>query len=440
MKKVDVAGLQVDATSKGELLAAISQRLQKHQKTFLVTLYSEFLYASLRDRNTEQLINSADILVADGVAVQWASVFLRLPFRFKNYYGKIVQALWQMTYSLAAIVARPQFVRSIIPERIVGAELIWDLARIAQRQHLSVYLLGGRGDVPNKAGKVLEERFVGLRIAGTSNKDAGDSSIIEDIKKARPDFVFVALGPVKQEQWIAGHKDELPALLYIGLGGTFDYMTGDKLQPVPAVRKFGLEWLFRLVTQPKRLGRITDATIGLSRALVRYKVFMSCGLRNNVVSVILNADNKVFVAKKSPLKFKIDIVNDEGFSKRQNYWQLPQGGVNEQEDLIIGARREVKEETGIGDLELYKVSLRTHSYVWQNALRSLWVNRAYQARGQTQHIIYFRYSGADDAVRLPEDEEFTEYQWVPVHSLMNIIHPERHAVLTIVQEDLKDLL
>ena len=282
MVKIDVAGLKIDSLPKQELLRQILERLKSNQKTFLTTPYSEFLYHGLRDRGILTILNSADFAVPDGIGILWAAKYLQLSLTAKSHTGKIIQSFWQIVYTGAAILLRPNFIRQqTLQKKIPGSELIWDIAELAAREGLSLYLLGGFGDTPKIAANKLQLRVDNfrtyakhqqLKIAGWSNKNPGDQSIIADIQKAKPDILLVAFGPLRQEQWIADHKDQLPARLFIGLGGTFDYLAGTKIAPPTWVRSVGLEWLYRLLTQPKRIGRIWDATVGLVSEVWHYKL------------------------------------------------------------------------------------------------------------------------------------------------------------------------
>ena len=234
-----------------------------------------------------ETLNQADFAVADGIGIFGQKIF-RNSANGKNYYAKIIQALWQIKYSLAAIVFNPKWIKSALPEKIPGSDLIWDLAKLASENNLSIYLLGGFGDTPNRVAKKLTSKFPNLKICGTSTKNFDDPAVVDDIKKASPDMLFVAYGPIKQERWIASNLPNLPVKLAIGLGGTFDYLAGKVPLPPKIARAMGLEWLWRLFTQPKRIGRIFNATFGLILALLRYKVFIGLPYRKNEVSIVIN--------------------------------------------------------------------------------------------------------------------------------------------------------
>jgi len=294
MDKTDVAGLKIDSLSKKQLRNEVLARIKSSQKTWITTVYSEFLYAALRDPKIMDLLNQADIAVPDGVGIFWAKKYLEIPLTAKSYYGKILQAFWQMKYSLAAIIFKRSWIRSAFPEKIVGADLIWDVAEMAAKNNLSVYILGGFGETPKIVANQLISRSANqLEISGYSNKNPNDPTIIQDMLNAKPDILMVAFGPIKQEAWMAANMHNLPAKLYIGLGGTFDYMAGKRLQPPQFLRSVGLEWLWRLFTQPKRIKRIFNATFGLAISLLRYKLFETAPFRPNVAVVILNKENKI---------------------------------------------------------------------------------------------------------------------------------------------------
>jgi N-acetylglucosaminyldiphosphoundecaprenol N-acetyl-beta-D-mannosaminyltransferase len=450
MSKIDVAGLKIDSITKQELLQQISARTKNGRKTFIITPYSEFLYRGLRDTSLLDVFNRADLAVPDGIGIIWAKKYLDIPLTAKSYWGKIFQAAWQIFYSLAAIMFNRKWVMSPFAEKIPGSDLIWDIANLAKQNNLSIFLLGGFGDTPKIVAQKLEQKtmesfFLGreksspvgkLKIVGFSNANSNNTAVIADIKKAGPDILLVAFGPVTQEKWIVDHMAELPAKVYIGLGGTFDYISGQRSTPPKFIRQIGLEWLYRLFTQPHRIKRIWQATFGLIHELWHYKIFLTYPIRPNVVAVIINQQGKVFLGKKSGTK--VDIIKNLDPEKWKNYWQLPQGGIDGDEDIITDAKREIFEETGINEIEFLSFSQKKHDYKWNNAQRRFWQNRKYRYQGQSQTIAYFKFVGNPEQIHLPVKEEFEKYQWADPLDLDKIIHPDRINLTKIVQADLKN--
>ena len=225
-----------------------------------------------------------------------------------------------------------------MPEKISGSDLVWDLAKLAADNNFSIFLLGGFEDTAKLAARKLDElvmkkhgRAFSLQDSNPnifwSGKNPSDASVIDDINRATPDILLVAYGPIKQEVWIAKNLPKLNIKLAVGLGGTFDYLAGKRLQPPKTIRKIGLEWLWRLITQPYRAGRIWRATYGLSIFLLRYKVFTSFPMRKNVAIVILNNENQILICQRNPQNFYVDVISTQESLKRLNYWQFPKAAL-----------------------------------------------------------------------------------------------------------------
>ncbi|MDP3993910.1 MAG: WecB/TagA/CpsF family glycosyltransferase [bacterium] len=283
MSKVDVLGVQIDALTREELLHTLKNILT-YKQVFITTPYSEMVVAAQKDEQFRTILNSADFALADGIGVLWAAHFLKHEtYNTKQVSGFRFQVLWKLLISLSSIIFDPRSIRDPIPEKISGSEFVWDLAQLAEQKNYSVFLLGGVGDTPRRAGERLKQRFPNLRIAGTyspnfnhchceaagpkQSQHSGDCfsslAMTEKINSSSADLLFVALGPVRQEKWIYKNLPKIRVKLAIGLGGTFDYLAIKR----PLAPKFwaqrGLEWLWRLITQPWRIGRISKGTFGL---------------------------------------------------------------------------------------------------------------------------------------------------------------------------------
>lgn len=275
LQKIDIAGLQVTKATKSQVLAELTDRLNRGTQTSIITPYSEFLYASLREPKIQRMLNTADISIPDGVGMLWAETFLNRPLAKSSF--KFLQsalATWHMISTGAQIILNPKSIYKTIPEKIVGADFFWDLVTLAESRGDSIFLLGGYGKTTRTVARILKNKHPKLAIAGLSSIDyPGTPELLEDIKRTKAKYLFVAWGPIRQEQWILDNLKLLPEVkLAIGLGATFDYVAGAKKAPPQVIRQLGLEWLFRLVTQPYRYKRIYNATIGLICSLIVYKV------------------------------------------------------------------------------------------------------------------------------------------------------------------------
>lgn len=426
VKKIDVAGLKISSVTKKQLLNLITDRIIKKQKTFVVTPYSEFLYASLRKPEIRALLNSADFAIADGVGILWANLFLSIPLTFPGFFLKILQVWWQVVWTGSSILISPKLLYiNGIPEKIVGADLIWDLAEIAEKNNFKVFMLGSLGENGKLAAAKLKLKFPKLNIVGTSNKIVSDPSILEDINNAHADMILVAFDPPIQEQWISENLSKTTAVFGIGLGGTFDYLAGKKLQPPQIIRKIGLEWLYRLITQPLRLGRIYRGVWGLILSLVRYKVYATTPLRLNACAVVKNKDGKILICKRAVAPLDRMAPTD--------YWQFPQGGIDLHEDHREGAQRELMEETGIHSVRVLDEANFRNEYEWNNANRSLLFSK-YTNRGQTQATVFFEFLGDDTEIHL-DKRELIEYKWVSPNEALKVLASERrlHAEAVLAE-------
>lgn len=426
--RLSVAGLPISNQKKSEILDLIVDRIKSGKKTFIITPYSEFLHRVLNDKSFKQICETSDIAIADGIAIIWASYFLEQKFTVSNYYAKIVEAFFQAISSLSLIIFNQKKLYKYIPEKIAGSDFFWDLADLAEQNNLSIFLLGGYGLTPEKVSIELKRKNPNIKIAGYSNKDGDDAEVVNIIKKVKPDILMVAYGPFKQEQWISKHLDQLPVKLVIGLGGTFDYVAGLSKSPSDFIRKYGFEWLFRLITQPKRFFRIYNGTINLIKSLIRYKVFMSLPLRPNVAVVVFDQSNRVLLCKRK--KIGTDQIAENRFS---DYWQFPQGGIDQGEDIYITAKRELAEETGIATGEILSCSSEEFSYDWTHGPRYLTGNPL-KFRGQKQKLCYFKFTGNYNEIKL-DNNEFVDYKWVDFAALEKSIHEERKDLVKILKKD-----
>ncbi len=199
----------------------------KHAPTRqVVTLNTEMLYRALRDKALRDLINSADLVVPDGHGVVWAGRQLG------------------------------QF----LPARVAGIDLVAALAAHAAREKWRLFLLGAAPGVAEEAARNLARAYPGLEVAGVAHGYFPEEEavvIVRRIRAAAPDLLLVALGSPKQEFFIWAHRKELGAIVAMGVGGAFDVLAG-RLRRAPRVfQDLHLEWLFRLLQQPRRWRRMT---------------------------------------------------------------------------------------------------------------------------------------------------------------------------------------
>jgi N-acetylglucosaminyldiphosphoundecaprenol N-acetyl-beta-D-mannosaminyltransferase len=177
----------------------------------------------------------------------------------------------------APLVALSRLVGTPLPGRVTGSDLLDPVCRGAAERRLSVYLLGGRPGSADLAAAQLAHRHPGLRLhaacpgPGFELDPAANAAVLADIRAATPNILFVCLGAPKQETWAAAHLSELPPLVAIGAGASVDYLSGATRRAPVGWQRLGLEWLFRLLQEPRRLWR---------RYLIRDAAFLGIAARD----------------------------------------------------------------------------------------------------------------------------------------------------------------
>ncbi|MCF7935868.1 MAG: WecB/TagA/CpsF family glycosyltransferase [Synergistales bacterium] len=221
-------GVPIDNVSVQYALAKVRSWLNAGERgpRRIVTPNALAVYACLQDRRLRRVFQSADLSLPDGMGLVWA---LRA-FRY------------------------------ILHERIAGVEFMDRLCRIAATEGWSVFLLGGEPGIAETTGERLQERYPGLAVAGTYNgyfPSEQNDEVVERIRDSRADILFVALGVPWQDIWLYRHIDELGDMVGMGVGGSFDVISG-KLRRAPAMwQKLGCEWLYRLFQEPWRWRRMS---------------------------------------------------------------------------------------------------------------------------------------------------------------------------------------
>ena len=180
-----------------------------------------------------------------------------------NRYAWFAKALQEADLVLCdgyGVILGARVLRQHLPARITYADWTWDLAALCKREGLSLFLIGGKAGVADAAAEQLLLRTPGLRIVGTHHgyfdKDAAsaeNTAAIAAINAARPDIVIVGFGMPIQERWVAENRSRIEAPVVLTGGAVFDYVSGQLRRPPRWMRTRGLEWLGRLLIEPRRL-------------------------------------------------------------------------------------------------------------------------------------------------------------------------------------------
>jgi len=225
-----ILGVPIDDLNMGETLDRLEEFIQVGRATGkshqVATVNADFVVKSMTDPELRYLLQEADLATADGMPLVWGARLLGVE----------------------------------LEGRVAGADMIPALAERAAEKGYSVYFLGAAPGVAAQAAQILKEQYPDLIVAGVHSPPYSsvidmDPAIIEEIKAARPDILLVAFGNPKQEKWIGMYGRELAIPVMIGVGGTFDFITGNTKRAPGWMQRFGLEWLHRLLKEPRRLWR-----------------------------------------------------------------------------------------------------------------------------------------------------------------------------------------
>ena len=264
INKINLLGVEITAESEKNILEEVSRLIKKGKKFIIVTPNPEILIYAKKHKPYQTILNHASVSLPDGVGLLWAARMLQKPLK----------------------------------TRITGVDFIEKLCKHTKEEPVSMGFLGGRTGVAEKAAECLVRRYPWVKVAfvgeewpeaGFTAAQAQSDQVIkssshqvaepsESIQHAREksgsrseklapspytldpkgrtiDLLFVALGAPKQEEWIAENLPHLPVTAAMGVGGSFDYLSGDIVRAPGFIRALGLEWLFRLARQPWRWKR-----------------------------------------------------------------------------------------------------------------------------------------------------------------------------------------
>lgn len=224
---VEICGVKVDDYSFSDVVSLIQQHIQSSNPPgYVVTPNAQHICLLQDDKYFQTIYEDAFLSVPDGVPLLWAASFLG----------------------------------SSLNGRVNGTDLFRELCQLSAELGFKVFLLGGRPGAADAAAAILQERYPNLKIAGThcppyGFEDRADELklINSKIKAAQPDILFVGLGAPKQEKWIYQNYRQLQVPISLGIGVSFELVSGMVMRAPKSMQSLGLEWLFRLCMEPRRL-------------------------------------------------------------------------------------------------------------------------------------------------------------------------------------------
>lgn len=369
MKKLQIFGIKLNKITKKEIFQKIDEYLKGDDQHYFLTTNPEMLLAAGKDEEFFYIINRADLSIPDGIGLKFAA--------------------WAMFDNV-----------NIIP----GADLVKDILKMAETRGVKIGIINWAKGLSDKKyitealGKMYPKLKFLIEDVGTRNC-AFPQEGCASLRDFQPDILFVTLGAVNQEKFIYHNLDKFPSVkLAMGVGASFDYLTGKTRRAPLVMRRLGFEWLWRLllilgkkntdgsVHKIKRSKRIYNAVVKFPLRFIRWRFVLPFQYRPNVACLMYKREGE---------KIKIFIVKR---STEENHWQLPQGGIDKGEDAMTAGARELREETGVSDLKVIKTFNNIWKYSFPKDKNAL--NRASGYRGQRQSLFIAEFLGKDEDIKI----------------------------------------
>lgn len=244
MKRIYFLRSPMDIVSMKETVSVIERRIVAGSFTQHVVVNVAKVVSMQRDLELAESVGSCDIINIDGVGVVWGA-------RFCGHH---------------------------IPERVAGIDLFHDILAMSVKRGFPIFLLGATLEVVKKTAEVLQDLYPGLKIAGHHHGyfGAGEDAVVEEIRESGAKLLFVAITSPKKENFINKWKDKLGVNFVMGVGGTFDVVSGKVKRAPRWMQNCGLEWLFRVIQEPKRMWRrylFTNIEFGFLILFEKFKIF-----------------------------------------------------------------------------------------------------------------------------------------------------------------------
>ena len=225
-EKVRILGLKIDNLTMLETIDNIARLIEENQNAMIFTPNVHRLVFGKKDSNIEEIYQKADMLIPDGMPLIWASRILGTPLK----------------------------------EKVSGSDLLPLFCQYASKKGYKLYFLGSAPGIADEAKDILMQNNPGLKIIGTYSPPLGFENnipeiikITEMIKRENPDILFLGLGFPKEEEFLRKYKDIIQVPVSMGIGATFDFITGKQKRAPLWMQNCGFEWLHRLSHDPKRL-------------------------------------------------------------------------------------------------------------------------------------------------------------------------------------------
>jgi len=218
---VELSGIKIDNVTMGEAIEKLDRFIIERSPHLIVTPNPEIIVNAQDDEELKNILNNAHLRLPDGISMIVVSRILNRPLK----------------------------------ERVSGIDFLIKAVELSAKKGYRIYLLGGAPGVADAAAKALKIKYPELIIAGTHHGFFEGEAIVADIRNSYSDILFAGLGMGRQEKWLAKNLNELNVPVSVGVGGSFDVISGIKQRAPAWVQALYIEWLYRLITEPNRWRR-----------------------------------------------------------------------------------------------------------------------------------------------------------------------------------------
>ena len=237
-ERVRILGVDIDNVNLQETANITKKLIETSNKScnLIVAPNVEFIMKAQKDKEFFDILKTAKLATPDSIGVIIAGKLQKKPFK----------------------------------ERIPGQAYLRKIFEVGEKEGWTFYLLGGKGEVPQKAKEHLESIYKKAKIVGYHEgffENESEEQVIEEINRLKPNVLFVAMGAPRQEKWIYENRHKLKVDVAAGQGGTFDYEAGNIKRAPLWIQRCGIEWLWRLIKQPSRIIRMRVLPIYLMKII-----------------------------------------------------------------------------------------------------------------------------------------------------------------------------
>lgn len=223
MQNIEIFGIKFSNLDKKEVLSVIETLIKRKEPSLIITANPLTILSAYKNKSYFEVLKKAKLILADGIGIILVSWIL----------GKKIK------------------------QRIPGIDLIPEIFKLAEEKNYRIFLLGSKEEIIEKAQANLKKTYPKANIVGFHHGYfENDGVVLEKIINSKPDILLVGLGQPEQEEWIAKNLDKIKVPVNIGVGGSFDVISGFVKRAPVFIRKIGLEWLYRFIQNPPRLKKL----------------------------------------------------------------------------------------------------------------------------------------------------------------------------------------